>query len=123
MANYKKATRENWTFNTNVGVLNVQQLFTASDATLIQLEEDLKEEAKAAKKPNRFQKTASKDKLPKLKLELVTDVIDTIIEEREESQNAAANKEHNQKILALIKRKQDADLENLSIEELEKMIK
>ena len=39
---YKQAIRENYKFNTNVGVLTVGQLFTASDETLGTLEENLK---------------------------------------------------------------------------------
>ena len=120
---YKEAIQRNYKFQTNVGELIVGQLFTASDATLIQLEEDLKEEVKAAKKPNRFQKSAAKDKTPKLKLAIVSDVIDTIIDEREETAGLADKKANNQKILELIKRKQDSALEEKSIEELEKLLK
>lgn len=118
MANYKQAIRENWKFNTNVGVLTVGQLFTASDATLIQLEEDLKEEVKNAKKPNRFSKVSQKDKTPKLKLEVVSDIIDTIIEEREDAANASKVKQEEQELLALLKEKENEEKKNMSKEEI-----
>jgi hypothetical protein len=120
---YKEAIRNNYKFQTNVGELTVGQLFTASDATLIQLEEDLKEEVKKAKKPNRFQTSAVKDKEPKIKLKIVSDIIDTFIEERETIKKEVENKANNQKILEIIKRKQDSELEDKTIEELEALMK
>ena len=122
MANWKQAIREDWKFNTNVGTLNLHSLFTAADTTLIQLENDLKDEVKKSKVPNRFSKTSLKDKLPKLKLEIVSEIIDTIIEEREEATNAQANKEEAQKLMALIAKKKESALEELSVEELEKRL-
>lgn len=123
MANYKLAARENWKFQTVNGLLTVGQLFTASDDALIKLEEDLKEQVKSSKTPNRFQKSEQKDEAPKMKLAIVTDIIDTLIGERDAAANEAESKVHNQKILKLIKEKQDKDLDGKSIEELEKMLK
>lgn len=116
---YKEAIRNNYKFQTNVGELTVSQLFTASDNTLIQLENDLKGEVKLAKKPNRFQKSVAKDKLPKLKLAIVSDVIDTIIEDRDVVRNETKVKEEEQKLLALIKNKKEDAEKELSVEELE----
>lgn len=119
---YKDAIRRSYKFQTNVGVLTIGQLFTASDATLIQLEEDLKIEVKSAKRPNRFQKSAVKDKLPKLKLAIVSDIIDTIIDERDVVADATINKEKEQKLLAALSKKRDEALDNMSEEEIEKAL-
>lgn len=122
MANYKEAIRENWKFKTINGLLSVGQLFTASDEALIKLEEDLKEEVKLSKKPNRFQKSAKKDKTLKSKLDIVSDVIDTLIAEREEASDILAVKAEEQKLLGLLKEKEDEELKSLSKEELQKKL-
>lgn len=120
---YKQAIRENFKFQTNVGELTAGQLFNASDSTLIQLEGDLKEEVKKAKKPNRFQKSAAKDKTPKLKLSIVSDVIDTIVEEREETANAASKKEQIQELLAEKVRREKEGIKDLSDDALDAKLK
>lgn len=119
---YKQAIRENYKFQTNVGALTVGQLFTASDATLITLEENLKSEVESAKTPNRFEKRKYTSKTLKNKLAIVSDVIDTIITERDEKTNAVAKKEALQELLAekLIRGKEG--VKKLSDEDLDKKI-
>ena len=120
---YKEAIRNNYTFNTNVGVMTVAKLFTASDNTLTDLEESLKEQVKDAKKSkNRFQKVVVKDKTLKIKLAIVTDVIDTIIEEREADAARIANKKEEQELLKRLKDIQDEKKSKMSEEEVLKRL-
>lgn len=58
-----------------------------------------------------------------LRLEIVTYVLDVREKELEEAKNAASAKEHNQKILELIAQKQNQQLAEMSIEDLQKMLK
>ena len=123
MDNYKIAIRENYMFQTNVGDLTPSQLFTAADKTLILLEESLKEVVKSAKKPNRFQKSATKDRTPRIKLAIVSDIIDTIIEEREASANAIDKKAKLQELLAEQVRRGKESVKEMSDSELNNKIK
>ena len=120
---YKEALLKNYIFDTTKGYLSVQELITADDNTLEKLEAELKRKVKEDKKGGRFEKKSSKDKSLKTKLSIVTDLIDTRIESRELSSKEAENKAYNQKILAKIAAKQDEELNDLSVEELEKLMR
>jgi len=120
---YKQAIRENYRFQTINGLLTVGQLFTASDEALIELENSLKEEVKTSKKPNRFQKTAVKDKTLKLKLSIVSDIIDTLIEEREYAATVRDIKVEEQELLALKREKEVEEKKSLSKDEIDARLK
>ena len=57
------------------------------------------------------------------KIQIVRFIVKYKQDEVAEKLAAKANKEHNQKILEIIERKQDAVLENMSIEELTAQLK
>lgn len=119
---YKEGVRRNLRFKSNTGELTVYQLFGAGEDTLAMLENNLADEVESSKKVNRFQKSTNKDFIPKLKLSIVSDVIDTLIEEREEQLNASDKKEARQKLLAEKARRADANIETISDAELDKQI-
>lgn len=119
---YKQAIRENYKFQTNVGALTVGQLFTASDATLGTLEENLKSEVESAKTPNRFERRKYTSKTLKNKLAIVSDVIDTIILEREEKATALSNKEELKELLAEKLRRQKDGIKDIKDADLDKKI-
>jgi hypothetical protein len=58
-----------------------------------------------------------------LKIEIVRDVVATLLKEKEDREEAANNAARKQKILAAIARKQDDELANLSVAELEELAK
>lgn len=58
-----------------------------------------------------------------LKIEIVRDVVATLLKEKEDRQDAANNAARKQKILAAIARKKDDELANLSVGELEELAK
>lgn len=58
-----------------------------------------------------------------LRFDIAKDVYLTKKKDAEELRSAADIKEHNQKILGLIARKQENELEGKSVEELEKLLK
>ena len=68
-------------------------------------------------------KKTVKNKTFKLKFDIVLDVLNTKIEERDNLLSARANKEHNAKIDELIAEKQDANLKGKTIKQLENMKK
>lgn len=123
MIMYKEAVRGNYKFQTNVGELTVSQLFNASDDTLIKLEDSLKDQVKTSKKPNRFQGSGKKDKTLKTKLAIVSDVIDTIIEDRDNVVSEVNKKEKMQELLTEKSRRDKEGVKELSDDELDAKIK
>jgi hypothetical protein len=108
-----------------VGLLSVEQLWSANVNDLINTEELLQEEvSKLEKTSRRATQVKSKDtEILKLKLAIVSDVLDTLVAEQEARKTAADVKKHNAEIDALIAKKQGEAREGLSIEELEKLRK
>ena len=62
------------------------------------------------------------DNALKAKIEIVKYIFDVKTKEYEERKVASENRKKNQKILELINRKQEAELENLLIEELKNLL-
>jgi len=120
---FEKASKLKLRFQTVQGPLSLEQLWTITDENLSILADSLKEEVKVSKKTNYFTKSTKANKLSKLKLNIVLDIIATIVEERGEAGEALIIKAHNQKIVDKIAAKKDSDLDDLSVEELEKMLK
>ena len=56
------------------------------------------------------------------KIEIVKYIVSVKLAEKEQRERAFLNKERNQKIMDIIAAKKDAELQNMSIEELEKML-
>ena len=123
---YKQASRVKLRIAViGVGLLSVEQLWSANVNDLINTEELLQEEvSKLEKTSRRATQVKSKDaEILKLKLTIVSDVLDTLVAEQESRKNAADIKKHNAEIDALIAEKQGEARRGLSIEELEKLRK
>jgi hypothetical protein len=123
MENYKQASKLRVRFQTTKGTLTVEQLWDLSlpelDLLAVSLEKDYKQSAKKSF----LVAKSKKDKELKLKFDVALDILTTKVEENEAAQKEADTKAHNQKILGLIKDKQDDELKGKSIKELEKMLK
>lgn len=122
---FKQASKLKLRFQTNRGVLSLEQLWDLSQTDL----------ANAIKAVKKVLKTGDDDELSflestkvvdvenQLRFDILKDVYLTKKKEAEESRDAAANKAHNQKILSLIAEKQEEGLKGKSIEELEALLK
>lgn len=124
---YKQATRINLQFETEKGIVNVQQLWTLGTTTLSKaikaINKKLKEQDKDDDELSFLgTTTSSKNKEDVLRFEILKDIYLTKKQEAEEASLALSKKENNQKILELISRKKDTALEQMSVEELEKML-
>lgn len=120
---YKQALRSKVRFQTSKGLLNIEQLWELTPTELDNLAVALETEYKASGKKSFLVTKSKKDKELKLKFDIVLDILTTKVEEQTISQQASATKEHNQKIMGLIAKKQEGELEGKSIEELEKLLK
>lgn len=121
---YKEASQQKLRFATTKGSLSVEQLW---DLSLTDLSTCVKNVKKILKKTDDSElsfldDTQTVDKENELRFAILKDVYLTKKAENEARRTAAARKEHEQKILALIQRKKDQSLENMSIEDLEKML-
>jgi hypothetical protein len=129
MNTFAKASKIKLRFNTAQGVLSVEQLWDLSQAKLAVIIKNLREDIKAAdinadsELAFLDQDSNQVDKILQLKFDVAKEVWQINQEEMEAAKNKAANKEHNQKILEIIKKKQDSDLEGKSIEELKALLK
>ena len=126
---YKIASRKKLRIQTNRGMLSVEQLWDLS-------KEDIGELAKSIRKRINDQKGVTGDSeldflkpsaqteetIDELTFRILKDIYTTKQAEEDKAHRRAAARENNRKILELIAKKQDHELENKSIEELEKML-
>lgn len=121
---YKQASRLKLRFDiVGAGRLSTEQLFSANMEGLINAEEELQAAVEKLGITSRRKHTQTKagEEL-KLKLAIVSDVLDTLEKENADRQTAAAKKENNQKIVNLIAMKKEEELGSKTIEELEALL-
>ena len=123
MENFKLATQQKLRFQTNKGVLTVEQLWDLSLTDLDGLAVQLQTEYEESGKKSFLVKRSVKDKTSKLKFDVVLDVLQTKSDEAETAKQKAEDKAYNQKIEALIEEKQEEGLKSKSVKELEKMLR
>ena len=123
MSNYKEASRLGLRINTNKGSLSVEQLWSLTLPQLDELAVSLEENVEKSISKTFLKKRTNKNKLAQLSFDIVLDILQTKMAEAEELQSASEIKKHNDKILTLIAEKQEADLKNLSAEELQALLK
>lgn len=126
---FEKAVRNKYRFVSVAGPLSVEDLWdlpltSAKNASLdeiaIGLDKIIRETSVSF--VNRGSANAKVEEARE-KLDIVTHIINVKLAENAARANAAANKEHNQKILERIAAKQNQALDNLSIEELQALMK
>ncbi len=120
---YKEASKQKLRVQTTRGLLSIEQVWDLSLAELDALAVALEEDYKNSKGKSFLDKKSKKDKTIKLQFDIVLDILNTKVEEKEANLQAVKDKEHNQKILGIIKKKQDTALEEMSVKQLEKMLK
>ncbi len=120
---YKQANQLKLRFTTKYGEVNVERLFEIPLTELDKLAIELEEEYKQSGKKSFLVSKSRKDKIIKLKFDIVIDVLNTKLEERDAAIENADKKAFNQKILSLIEEKKEEELKGNSLKDLEKMLK
>lgn len=122
---YKQASKLGLRFQTNRGVLSVEQLWHLSQT-------DLGNTVKAVKKVLKkndddelsfLEAAKTVDVENQLRFDILKDIYLTKKREKEELRDAAEAKAYNEKIIAIIAEKQEGALKDKSIDELEKLLK
>lgn len=125
---YAKAARIKLRFATIVGSLSVEDLWDLplqSDkgkANLDDIAKALRQTVKASAEESFVTPTNKVDERAQLAFDIVLDMINTKIAERDAATQLKAKAETRQKILAIIAKKQDEAIEGKSVEELTKML-
>ena len=120
---YKEASKQRLRFATTKGELTAEQLWDLSLTDLDSLAVSLEEEHALSGKKSFLIAKSVKDKVAKLRFNIVLDVLTTKVEEAEALKTAKENKEHNSKIIALIQDKNDESLKKKSVKQLESLLK
>lgn len=124
---YKKASKEKLRFQTNRGVLTVEQLWDL-DLKTNDLSNAIKSVKKILKKNDDdelsfLEDTKVVDVENQLRFDILKDVYLTKKQEDEERTKALKDKGHNEKIMAIMSERKDEELRSMPYEELEKLLK
>ena len=125
MDNFKKASQLKLRFNTDRGALTTEQLWGLTLTQLTFLIRAIKKVLKQTENDDDLAflvETSQTDPENQLRFEIAKDIYISKKAEKDEAQALAIAKENDQKILAIIARKQDNKLDEMSIEDLEKLL-
>lgn len=125
MSIFKEASRTKLRVNTSVGQLSVEQLW---DLSLNKLSTIIKNVNKELKKDDDneltfLDETKTVDRVQQLTFDVLKEIYTTKKAEQDAAKEAASRKEFNEKINALIAKKQESKLESLSEEDLQALLK
>ena len=120
---FEKAVRNKLRWNYK-GSLNVEDLWTLELYELNELYMKLAKDARASAKglDSLIDVDEDDDSLETLRMDIVKHIFMTKKAEADSRQMAAIQKQKSARILDIIARKKDAELESMSVEELEKLI-
>ena len=104
------------------GLISIEQLWQLPVEDLDLVFQSLRSEQKQQTEESLLSvQTAENDTLS-LKIAIVRDIVETKLQQQTERQNADAKNAQKRKLLEILARKQDGELEGKSIEELQQMI-
>lgn len=125
---FEKGTRQGIRFQlpegfTPSGLLTTEQMWKVKRDSLVPYEELLQDEVEKYGKPGRRRTSikTSDQELTELKLAIVTHILNVKESEQSDAQLQAQKAAHNAKIDRFMAKKQDAEMENMSMEELAKL--
>jgi len=104
------------------GLVSVEDLWDLDVRYLDSIFKTLNAEAKEANEESLLATKSQEDEILNTKIEIVKYIVKVKLEEEAARLQARERKEKKQKIMEIVASKQDADLQNKSVEELQKMI-
>lgn len=115
------ATRANYQFPFR-GMINVIDLWDLSLTNLDSVFKTLNAEAKKSEEESLLETKSKENEELSNKIEIVKYIVNIKLEEKKTKENARKNAEMKQRLLEIKAKRQDAALENLSDEDLDKML-
>ncbi len=103
------------------GLCNVEDLWDLSVEQLDSIYRKLNSELKEIKEESLLEKKSQKDKILELKVDLIKHIVKVKLDEEKAQEERILKSERKQKLYNIIAEKQDDNLKNLSVEELNKL--
>ena len=119
---FEVATRKKLRFNYH-GQLSVEDLWELPVEKLDSIYKSLNTEAKKESEESLLHTKSKEAELLAIKIDIVKHIVTVKLEEVKARESAMEQKKYQQRIAEIIAEKKDEQLKNLSIEELEKLIK
>ena len=128
---FERATEEDTKFETEIGELNVIQLWQLKPRKvngklvdyLMNYEEELQKQVASFGLNTRRSSRTKQQEETEFKLSIVSHILDVRERRVQEAKEDLNKKVHNEKILSIIAKKEDDSLDNLSVEELKALLK
>lgn len=118
---FELATRYKFRFPFK-GMISVEDLWDLSVENLDTVFKCINAEMKKTKEESLLSTKSKDDEVLEMKIKIVKYIVEVKQKEKEEREKMFLNKERNQKIMAIIAAKQDEELQNMSVEELQKLL-
>lgn len=118
---FEVATREKMSFPFK-GMISVEDLWDLSVQNLDKVFKILNSQRKEAQEESLLNVKSSEDEVLDTQIAIVKYIVGVKLEEQAARVKAAENKEKKQKIMALMAKKDDEEMENMSREELQKLL-
>lgn len=118
---FEVATRENYLFPFK-GMINVIDLWDLSLTNLDSVFKTLNAEVKKSEEESLLNAKTKEDEDLTNKIEIIKYIVNKKLAEKEARENEKKNKEKRQRILEIKAKRQDEALENMSDEDLDKML-
>lgn len=118
---FEIATRKKFRFSYR-GLLSVEDLWDLSAEELDAVFKTLNSKLKETDEESLLDSKTAEEKNLDTKISIVKYIFETKLAEQEARQKAIENKAKKQRILEIIKQKEDAKLESKGVEELQKML-
>lgn len=120
---YKEASKLKLRIPTPVGQLSVEQMWGLSIPQLDEIAVSLEDSVNKSQRKSFIAKSSVEDKVAKLRFDITLDILEAKVASSEAEANRLETKAHNDKILSLIAEKEDNDLKDMSVEDLQKLLK
>ena len=118
---FELATRYKFRFPFK-GMISVEDLWDLYVENLDTVFKCINAEMKKTKEESLLSTKSKDDEVLEMKIKIVKYIVEVKQKEKEEREKMFLNKERNQKIMAIIAAKQDEELQNMSVEELQKLL-
>lgn len=118
---FEYATRNKIRFSFR-GLISVEDLWDLSLTNLDSIYKELNKQSKQSEEESLLNIKTQEDELLNVQIEIVKHIVSVKLAEKEAREKASAKKVQKQKIMSIIAAKQDAALQNSSIDDLKRML-
>jgi len=119
---FEKALRKKFRYNTVVGNLTTEDLWSLKLTQLNELAKSLNKELKEAEEESFIETRSASNTELSLKFDIVKHIISVLLQEKKDAADSKKKKEQKDQLLAILHRKQNESLENKSEAEILAMI-